>query len=430
VTRQGWIAVFGLVATGALPSPGPTSGVLPDGGPRIAAVAEAAAGAGQRPFEEVVKDLRSPDPATRVTAMRALAAASYPESMAPLAVLLTDPEDEIQLEAIDTLLSFVVTDTVASSRRVALVVEVRDRQRAEGVFELGPFVLLPRPVVPEVVAGLAGAMRDANGRVRLDATYAMGVLVRAPADEVATGALIAALRDEDARVRRAAARVAGALRASGAGEALIAAVNDRQAEVKAAAMRALGDVGETRAIQALTEQFEFYQRGELARAALDGLARIAHPSSVPLFQAQLTSREPLHRRFAAEGLARSGQASLSLPTLEAGIDDRDRFASLAFAYALQSVGRPSMERLVGGLRDPRLQSQAMLYLTELGRPVARQLGTYLQDPEPVVRQSVAMVLGVVGGDEAIFALERAKQDPDTDVARAVERAIARARMSR
>ena len=136
------------------------------------------------------------------------------------------------------------------------------------------------------------------------------------------------------------------------------------------------------------------------------------------------------RRAAAEGLARSGQASLSLPTLEAGAEDRDKPAALAFAYALQSVGRPAMDRLVAGLRDPKLQPLAMLYLTELGRPVARPLGAYLQDPEPAVRQSVAMVLGVVGGDEALFALERAKQDPDTEVARAVERAIARARMPR
>jgi hypothetical protein len=39
-----------------------------------------------------------------------------------------------------------------------------------------------------------------------------------------------------------------------------------------------------------------------------------------------------------------------------------------------------------------------------------------------------MVLGVIGGPDALAALDRAKQDPDTDAARAIERAIARARM--
>lgn len=393
----------------------------------LATVVPAAA---QRPYEEVVRDLRSTDPATRVAAMRALATASYPESMAPIAALLTDPQDDIQLEAIDTLLAFVVTDKVTTTRRVALVVEVRDKKRAEAVFDLGPFVILPRPVVPEVVAGLAGAMRDANPRVRLDATYALGVLARPPADATATEVLTAALRDPEPAVRVAAARVAGALRASGAGDALIGAINDKRADVKAAAMRALGDLREGRAIQALSEQLAFYGKGPLAVAALDGLARIAHPSSVPVFQQQLASKDDELRRLAAEGLARSGSASLSLPTLESSVTDRNRGTALAVAYALQSAGRPAIDRLVAGLADERLQAQAMLYLTELGRPVARQLGGYLQMPEPATRQAVAMVLGVIGGEDALAALERAKLDPDTEVARAAERAIARARMGR
>lgn len=394
----------------------------------VVVLAAAWPAAAQRPYEDVVRDLRSTEPATRVAAMRALATASYPESMAPIAALLTDPVDDIQLEAIDTLLAFVVTDKVTTSRRVALVVEVRDKPRAEAVFDLGPFVILPRPVVPEVVAGLAGAMRDENPRVRLDATYALGVLARPPADATATEVLVAALRDSESRIRLAAARVAGALRAEGAGEALIDAVNDKNKDVKVAAMSALGDVRETRALQALTEQFEFYRRGEFATAALDGLARIAHPSSVPIFQAQLTAKDGPLRRLAAEGLARSGQASLSLPTLESGSGDRDKAAALAFAYALQSAGRPALEQLVRALGDERLQAQAMLYLTELGRPIAQALGGYLQVPEPATRQAVAMVLGVIGGDDALAALERAKFDPDTEVARAAERAIARARM--
>ncbi len=424
MSRHGWLVVAGLVALGG-PGGGP-AGPGPLGGwPSLVATLTA-----QRPYEDVIRDLRSSDPATRVAAMRALATASYPESMAPIAALLTDPVDDIQLEAIDTLLAFVVTDKVATARRVALVIEVRDKARAEGVFDLGPFVILPRPVVPEVVSGLASAMRDANARVRLDATYALGVLARPPADATATDALVAALRDNDAKVRVAAARVLGALRATGAGDALIGAVNDPHKDVRLAAMRALGDLREPRAIQALTEQFQFYGAGEFAVAALDGLARIAHPTSVPLFQQQLTNKDARLRRLSAEGLARTGQASLSLPTLESGLTDRDKSAALAVAYALQSVGRPSLDRLVEALGDPRRQSQAMLYLTELGRPVARPLGGYLQAPDPATRQAVAMVLGVIGGDEALAALERAKLDPDTEVARAAERAIARARMAR
>jgi HEAT repeat protein len=420
--------VSAILVVGGLSSGSPTVCVLPALAPQARALAMAAGA--QRPFEDVAWDLRSEDPAVRIAAMRTLAAASYPEAMAPMASLLTDPIDDVQLEAIDTLMSFVVVDRVVTRRHVALVVEVRDKQTPEAVFDMGPFVLLPRPVVPEVVAGLAGAMRDNTERVRIDATYALGVLARPGLDDVGTQALVAGMSDPEKKVRLAAVRVAGGLRASGAGEALVGAINDKQPDIRFAAMRAVGDVKETRAVQALTEQFDFYERkGAYAQAALDGLARIGAADSVPLFQEQLTSKDALVRRYAAEGLARSGQASLSLPTLESGIgSEKDAHTALAFAYALQSIGRPALDRLIGALADPKLEGIAMLYLTELGPPVARPLGAYLKAGDDRTREDVAMVLGLIGGPDALVALDGAKQDPNTDVARAVERGIARARM--
>ena len=411
------------VFAGGVHVPGPARAVAPG----VVLLA-----AGQRPYEEVTRDLHSPDPAVRVAAMRALAVASYPESMAPIATLLTDQRDDIQLEAIDTLLSFVVVDRFTTTRRVALVVEVKDKQRPEAVFDAGPFVLIPRPVVPEVVTGLAAAMRDDSERVRVDATYALGVLARPGVDAAGIQALVTAMGDPEKKVRLAAVRVAGALRAEGAGDAIINAINDKQPEVRTAAMRAIGDVRDERAVPALTEQFEFYERkGPYAEAAFDGLARIGSARSTPVFQEQLTSRSRLMRRYAAEGLARSGQASLSRPTLESCVGaEKEQDVALACAYALQSVGRPAVDRLVAALSQRSLAPVAMLYLTELGPPVAGPLGAYLQSPDAATREAVAMVLGVVGGADAIAALDRAKQDPDTDVARAVERAIARARMGR
>ena len=71
-------------------------------------------------------------------------------------------------------------------------------------------------------------------------------------------------------------------------------------------MRALGDIGEPRAVKALTEQLKYYGKGEGAWSALEALARIAHPSSVPVFVQHLTNKDPLLRRAAAEGLGRVG----------------------------------------------------------------------------------------------------------------------------
>ena len=67
-------------------------------------------------------------------------------------------------------------------------------------------------------------------------------------------------------------------------------------------MRALGAIREARAVGALTEQLAFYKKGEGAWSALDALAQIGAPASVPLFKERLLDKDPFIRRAAAEGL--------------------------------------------------------------------------------------------------------------------------------
>jgi len=80
-----------------------------------------------RPFEDVVRYLASPDPKLRVEAMRTLAQTAHPDAIGPIAQLAADPVDAIQLEALDTLLHFYLTDVPVGTKRVA------------GVFETGRF---------------------------------------------------------------------------------------------------------------------------------------------------------------------------------------------------------------------------------------------------------------------------------------------------
>ena len=122
-------------------------------------------------------------------------------------------------------------------------------------------------------------------------------------------------------MRAGAARVIGRLKVAETGEALIKAVNDSQAEVRYAAMRALGAIGEPRAIAALTEQLAYYKKGEGAWSALDALARIASPASVPVFRERLQDKDPYIRRAAMEGIGRTRDAE-SADALEKGGDRR------------------------------------------------------------------------------------------------------------
>ena len=97
-------------------------------------------------------------------------------------------------------------------------------------------------------------------------------------------------------------------------------------------------------------------------------------------------------------------------------------------YALARAGRPSVAGIVDSLRDDKLAPQAMVYLVEMGDSAVPTLTQSMRDQDVVVRERVAMVLGLIGSPQAIGSLESVPQDPDVRVQRAVERAIARARM--
>lgn len=380
-------------------------------------------------FDDVIRNLRNPDPKIRLSAVRLLRESKYPEAMVPVAALVNDPVDAIQLEAIAAELSLFLVDDVPAKKRVALLVEVRNAGVAPAAFELGPLAVWPRTAAPELVRALLQAVDDEDQKVRLEAIYALGTVARPPLAEEPAGQLIKALDHYDPAIRTAAARVAGRLRIKSAGDALITAMNDSSGRVRFAAMRALGANREVRAIQALTEQLKFYGKGEGAWSALEALARIGDASTAPLFKARLADRDPFMRRAAAEGLARTGDAS-ELPALEiAAGNDGSEMVRAAMAFALQKLGRNYVPRLAEGMNSAKTAPQVADYLIELGPEIAPALVTHLQDPSAAIRGNVALVLGAIGGDEAIAALQPLTQDRDRDVARAAARAVERIKMN-
>ena len=397
----------------------------------VAALAMAgSAAAGQMPFEDVVRNLRNPDAEVRMSALRVLRETKYPEAIQPLAPLVNDPVDQIQLEAIAAELAFFLVEEVPDKKRVAWIIEVRNPGRAPAAFAAGPLAVWPREAPPELISALLRAVDDENAKVRLEAIYALGIVARPPLADEAAQQLVKALDHYDAAVRAGAARVIGRLQVKSAGDSLIKAINDSNAQVRFASMRALGELREERAVQALTDQFTFYGKGEGAAAALDALARIAHASSVPLFKAHLAHRDPSLRRAAAEGLGRSGDSSeTSALEVGAGNDDSE-IVRAAMAFALQKLGRNYVSRLVDMMDSSRMAPQIQAYLLELGPSVVQRLVPHLQEPEPEVRARIAELLGMFGGDAALKALEPLAQDSDREVVAAATRAMERIKMSR
>jgi HEAT repeat protein len=391
----------------------------------LALACATAAGAQQVRFDDVVRSLRNPDPDVRIDALRLLREARHPEAIVPIAALIADPVDQIQLEAIATELSFFVIDDVSPRKRVAFVLERRSEGHAAAAFRAGPLAALPRPVPAEVIRGLLQAADDEHARVRIEAIYALGVIAQPPFPSEFDAALVKVLDHYDPAMRAAAAEVVGRLRVTSAGDALIRAVNDSNRAVRYASIRSLGHIREERAVKALTDQLAFYGRGEGAWAALDALARIAHASSIPVFKSRLTDKDPYLRRAAAEGLGRSGDTSESAALEVAVGTDPSEMVRAATAFALQKAGRNYVSRLVESLDSPKVVPQVADYFIELGPAVVPVLVPHLQDPDAAIRGNVALVLGAIGGDAVLAALQPLTQDKDKDVARAAMHAIER-----
>ena len=383
---------------------------------------------GQARFDDVVRNLRNPEPRARLDAVRFLREARHLDAIVPMAPLVNDPVDAIQLEAIAAELSFFLVRDVPGRRRLGFV-EIRNRGSAATAFDLGPLAAWPRPAPPELTSALLAAVDDDNARVRHEAIYAIGIIAKSPLSADAEQSLIKALDHYDSSIRAGAARVAGRVGVTAAADALIKAVNDSSADVRYAAMRALGMLRDERAVGALMEQLKFYGRGEGAWSALDALARIAHASSVPVFTSRLTDTDPFLRRAAAEGLGRTGDTS-AISTLETGAgNDRSGMVRAAMQYALQKLGRNYVPRLVEFLDDSKTNLQVQEYLIELGPAIERELLPSVQDPDPAIRGAVVDILGEIGGDASLAALRDIK-DRSTDVVEAAGRAVERIRLRR
>ena len=325
------------------------------------------------------------------------------------------------------------------------MVEVRTKIAAEAAFSAGPLALGAMPVPLEVLTALRTAARDNNPRVGLEALYAFGALASEPTGGVrrelrqASGPELAAMvGSSDEALRAAGVRVIGRVYSAHAsddevdtsvGDAVITALNDQNKLIKLAAMETLGAMRYGRAVEALTQLFEYYKQGELAEGALDALARIAHPASIPLFTSQLAAKSATMKTMAIEGLARAGDPS-QMDAIEAALkgqhDERVIFAG-TFASAMLENG--SIERITDALLRPKQRDLAKQYLTELARGRANVLGRYAQDPDPGVRADIADVLGFSGDAAAQPIVESLIKDEDKQVALAAERAALRLRGS-
>ena len=399
--------------------------------------------AAQVPFEQATADLASPDSGTRLRTVRMLKDAAYLEAASPLAKLLADPQDEVQIEAIAAELNIFLAERIITRKRIGFVIEKRNAISAEVAFASGPLALGPRRVPLDVLTAMRAAARDDNPRVGLEALYAFGTLAVEPSGAErrdllrASGPDLAAMTGgQDPAVRFAAIRVIGRLFERGwaddpvdeaVGDAVILALNDRDRTVRSVAMQSLGLMRYERAAQALGELFEYFGKGEQAEAALDAIARIAHPASAVLLTSQLPSRSEAIKAMAIEGLARMGDPALLAAIEGALTGERSDGVVLAGRFAAATLAAAPADPIVEALTKPRLRDLARQYLVALAPGRSALFARHTQDPAPGVRSDVVDVLALARDPAALTLVEPLVKDSDPQVARAAERADARLR---
>jgi len=418
----------------------------------VALLAAGALAAGSTPaaaqdvaFNDVVARLASREPGTRLDALRQLRDAGYLQAAPAIAPLLADADAQVQALAVQSVVSlFLVDESYTRAYGKSVITE------KGGTLPLYAFVqragaTVANPVPPAIIRGLIAAAGSPTKGTRFDAAYALGVLGaplvtlgQFPDGNAAADALIVILREPDATMRLAATHVLGRLMGAAlqnearnteltskrieAGDQIVAGMNDPDVMVRLSSMGALGEMRYDRAVQSLTDTYSYYKKGPEAMAALDAVAKIGHPGSLPVFQAQLGHREALVRRLAVEGIGRTGDAA-AMAEMESRIA-REQTAYVVYARAFAKARNGDLSqiaKIVEGFKYSLLESDTFDYLVELGAPVAPQLWTFSTHKDARVRAGVAEVLGIVGSQASLPAVEAMMGDRNSLVAAAASR---------
>lgn len=375
-------------------------------------------------WQDVVRNLRNPNPESRLSAVARIGEAAYLPAAEPLAALIIDPDDRVQVAAIEAEISLFQSDRIGAARVLGLG---GSRSKAQEAFEAGPLFRSALAAPPAVLERLVTAMRDENPRVRFDAVHALGFIAEAPLSGPAVRLLAAELDHYDPIMRAATARVLARLRVREAADQLVVATTDSNATVRLFATEALGILRDTRSAVELRSQLS-RTRGAQFEATFLALARIGDRDDVEFFRARATDRNEVLRRAAFEGMARAGDKESIEQFTRALAGDRSDSVRTAAAFGLTLFGRSETHVIASHLVLPDIADQARDYLFEIGRPSIPALQATLKVvKDGRDRAALIQVIGYVGSSEDAAIVELLAGDKDERVRRAAAAALQRLR---
>lgn len=400
----------------------------------------------RRAFEALLALMGHPQAAVRQAVVAALNSLGHPDMARHMVERLQDPDPLVRESAVK-IAGYFGYDECAELLLAACADPDLNVRRA--ALEHVPFLEDAR-----VSAILGNALRDPQAQVRAAAARALAYTESA----LALPLLLAALDDRDPWVRYFAARSLGRHASPEALPALARlAQSDEARHVRASAIEALGHIGGPRAVAVLAPLAADEDR-DIARAALAGLGLVSHPDALPPLLSALRSPQPERQLDAVRALAERGGAgaagalqwvATADPNAEvarAAIEALARLATPeaiaalvaltanearreACIAALAQAGEQHAEQVARGLShaQPAVRRAIVEALARMKRPLASELlATALDDPEASVRLAAVQALDRLGSRRAERQLAAlAHSDPDLAVRRAAQLALQR-----
>jgi HEAT repeat protein len=351
----------------------------------------------------------------------ALSKIHTPQALDALTTATRDSDPDVRVTAVQGLVGY-YTGQEPETGFTGFVLKEYRRAKSRFVTEntrIDPGIA----VDPKPIAALIAAMRDVLSiKAAREAAKGLGILVA----QSAVPALVEAAHSPDEDLAREALNSLSKINDKSAGPQLVNLLNSPLKEVKRDAAVTVGVLRTHEALTKLQAMFEADPDQKNKERALEGLAYLGEPVSVPIFSTALWSEDKTMRASAAEGMARAADPK-ALPDLEKAIAaEKDAAVTLAIEYALTALGKKEfLSPLVQELGSKIHGNAAQAYLIELSRDprFLPKLYPYLSNKDATVRKRLCTVLMFTGSQASLDQLERLSQDPNGDVASEALRAL-------
>lgn len=364
--------------------------------------------------------VHDPEINVRLEAVNRLNDIGGPRTLNALITLTADSDPEVQLKAIDGIVSIYVSGYLKEgiSRNVKRSedgVKVRFNDPTDLVVD--GYVNVPQ----EAIGALRGLLRDSKSfDVKASAARALGVL-RAGS---AVKDLSDALYSKNDQLMYESLIALQKIRDASAGSSVAFLVRDLNPKVQMAALQTAGLLRSQQAAAGIRMVIKDGGNSKLQKEAVDALAKIGDPEDRDRFLRLLGEKDSALRTAGAEGLGRIKNNADITRLDQAFESERESLPRLADAFAVVSLGRLEMNEfspfryLVSALNRSSQRPAALAYLTEVARdPAARQtLYTALPRGTKDEKTGLCQVIGQSGDRDSLSYLSSLKDDSDSGVA--------------